>query len=89
MNSRGNIVEAPSFNRSYSNDGSADGSSDGSDTGDGDVGMVIPTLNPQYTLSSSGPKILLYFYSDVAVESPGFELSYWYNVFIFMRLLTI
>lgn len=35
-------------------------------------------LNPQHTLYSSGPEVLLYFYSDAAVESPGFELAYWY-----------
>lgn len=35
-------------------------------------------LNPQHTLYSSGPEILLYFYSDEAIEGPGFELAYWY-----------
>ncbi len=43
---------------------------------------ITSILNPQHTLYSSGPEILLYFYSDAAMEGPGFELAYWYVQFI-------
>lgn len=33
---------------------------------------------PEITLRSTGSQILLYFYSDVAKQGPGFEISYWY-----------
>lgn len=28
-------------------------------------------------LSSTGPQILVYFYTDVAAEADGFEIDYW------------
>lgn len=28
-------------------------------------------------LSSTGPQILVYFYTDLAAEADGFEIEYW------------
>ena len=28
-------------------------------------------------LSSTGPQILVYFYTDLAAEADGFEIDYW------------
>ena len=34
-------------------------------------------LEPLHTLTSSGSSMLLYFYSDINAEGPGFNISYW------------
>lgn len=71
---RGNIVDnnnnlsLDTFNTAYNSNGS-NGSR-----------MSIP--NPQYTLSSSGSNLLLYFYSDLGLHGKGFELAYWYVIVI-------
>lgn len=38
------------------------------------------SLSPEHILSSSGPRMLLYFYTDAAASGPGFEISYWYGI---------
>ena len=45
------------------------------------VNSSIPFQNPQptsFVLSSTGPQLLVYFYTDMGTEADGFEIDYWY-----------
>ncbi len=46
--------------------------------------FLLPSLPPfflqaplEVAISSTGPQLLLYFYTDVRKEADGFEISYW------------
>ena len=50
----------------------------GSGMGMGSEEVSIPYQEqPAITLSSSGPVLLLYFFTDLHVAKPGFNVSYW------------
>ena len=45
------------------------------------VNSSIPFQNPEpmsFVLSSTGPQLLVYFYTDMGTEADGFEIDYWY-----------
>lgn len=46
-----------------------------------DPNSTTPFLYPQplsFVLSSTGPQLLIYFYTDMGTEADGFEIDYWY-----------
>jgi len=81
---RGNLIEEvlPSTDTtgsSYSSNQTlaANDTLAGNDTDARDGGQSRLVLEPMHTLTSSGPTMMLYFYSDIAEERSGFNLSYW------------